>query len=95
LWIGSVTFRISCHARQRGPPVHYFGLRASRSGIGLSEERSILSMPRMLPDKRALARGGPTGRFGTGRTKVAACLSPLLLQDERPGAVSGPAATGA
>ena len=39
-----------------GPPVRYFGLRASRSGIGLSEERSILSMPRMLPDKRALAR---------------------------------------
>jgi hypothetical protein len=35
-----------------------WGLRASRSGIGLSEERSILSMPRMLPDKRALAREG-------------------------------------
>jgi hypothetical protein len=29
-----------------GPPVRYFGRRASRSGIGLSEERSILSMPR-------------------------------------------------
>ena len=36
-WIGSVTFRIPRHARQAGPPVRYFGLRASRSGIGLSE----------------------------------------------------------
>ena len=50
--------------------------------------------PHAARQTRARA-GGPTGRFGTGRTKVAACLSPLLLQDERPGAVSGPAATGA
>src|SRR5262249_62390201 len=55
---GSVPSRIPRPARRRGPPVHYFGLRASRSGIGLSEERSILSMPRILPDKRALAREG-------------------------------------
>ena len=53
-WIGSVTFRIPRHARQAGPPVRYFGLRASRSGIGLSEEPSIRSMPRILPDERAL-----------------------------------------
>ena len=39
-----------------GPPVRYFGLRASRSGIGLSQERSIRSVPRMLPHERALAR---------------------------------------
>ena len=38
--------------------MRYFGLRASRSGIGLSEEPSIRSMPRMLPDERALAREG-------------------------------------
>jgi hypothetical protein len=36
--------------------VRYFGLRVSSGGIGLSEERSILSMPRMLPDKRAFGR---------------------------------------
>jgi hypothetical protein len=36
--------------------VRYFGLRASRSGIGLSKERSMLSMPRMRADERTLAR---------------------------------------
>ena len=36
--------------------MRYFGLRASRSGIGLSQERSIRSVPRMLPHERALAR---------------------------------------
>jgi len=41
-----------------GPPARYFGPQASRSGIGLSKERSILSMPRMLPDNRAFAREG-------------------------------------
>jgi hypothetical protein len=55
---GSVTLRISRHARQGGPPARYFGLRASRSGVGLSEEPSIRSMPGMLPDKRAFAREG-------------------------------------
>jgi hypothetical protein len=40
-WIGSVTFRIARHARQRAA-------RASRSGIGL--------LPRMLPHERAFER---------------------------------------
>jgi hypothetical protein len=35
--------------------VRYFGLRASPSGIGLSKERSMLSMPRMRADERAFA----------------------------------------
>jgi hypothetical protein len=44
-----------------GPSVRYLGLRASRSGIGASEEeRSILSMPRMVPDERAF-EGRATG----------------------------------
>jgi hypothetical protein len=54
---GSVTLRISRHARQGGPPARYFGLRASPSGIGLSKERSIRSMPRMRSTGRA------TGNF--------------------------------
>ena len=54
---GSVTLRISRHARQGGPPARYFGLRASPSGIGLSKERSIRSMPRMRSSGRA------TGNF--------------------------------
>jgi hypothetical protein len=49
-----------------GPAVHYFGPAGQpHSGIGLSEERSILSMPRMLPDKRALERKGYRRGFGS------------------------------
>ena len=48
-----------------GPFVRYLALRASRSGIGASEEeRSILSMPRMVPDERALERVGNRRGFG-------------------------------
>ena len=48
-----------------GPFVRYLALRASRSGIGASEEeRSILSMPRMVPDERALGRDRNRRGFG-------------------------------
>jgi hypothetical protein len=55
-WVGDLQ-DTTPRPSEGGPPVRYFGLRASRSGIGLSEEWSMLSMPSMLPDERALARG--------------------------------------
>src|SRR5215831_2955053 len=57
--VDRVTFRIPRHARQGGPPGHYFGLRASRSGIGLSEERASVHAPRAARQTRVRAGGLP------------------------------------
>ena len=77
-WIGSVTFRIPRQARQRAARLCVISsLRTTRSGIGLWEERSILSMPGMLPDKRARAGQGVLAEIRVG--EVAACLGPRLL----------------
>src|SRR5262249_36155135 len=53
-----------------GTPVRYFGLQASHSGIGLSAERSIRSMPRMRSSGRAFS--APV--FHTSRKSL---LSPM------------------
>jgi hypothetical protein len=63
-WIGWLTLRIPRHARQRAARLCVIlGLRASRSGAS-EEERRILSVPRMVPDERALERVGNRRGFG-------------------------------
>ena len=60
-----------------GPPVCYFGMQASRSGLGLSEERSILSMPCMLPDKRG-GRAAGNSRWDSAAKNHCAPMVELL-----------------